>query len=68
MPREGLDILVEPPLILGVAASYNYDVKLVRGDIQGAQLLRHLALKTSKKTSQRFSIVYRTLNNHSSAF
>ena len=67
MPCGELDILVEPPLVLGVAAWYNYDLKLVKGDIQDAQLFRHLAFKTFKKTLNRFSIIYRRRNNHSSA-
>jgi hypothetical protein len=60
MPCWELDILVEPPLVLGVAASYNYDLNIVKGDIQGARLLRHSASKPFKKTLQRCGIIYRT--------
>lgn len=67
MPCGELDILVEPPRVLGVAASYNLDLKLVKGEIQDARLLRNLALKTSKKTLKRFGIMYRTWNNRTAA-
>ena len=65
MPCGELDILAAPPLVLGVAASYNYDLKLVKADIQGARLLRHLGLKPFKKTLQCFGIIYRTWHDRS---
>lgn len=68
MPCGELDILVVPPLVLGVAASYNYDLKLVKADIQDVPFIETLKnfqeniTTLSHQLQKNVTIVLRTPN------